>query len=189
MENQTSAFLKGHLLVAMPALTDPNFSHTVSCICEHTAEGAVGLVINRVQPVLSAKTIFDELDIESTHTAAAIPIHIGGPVHIDEIFILHGPPFGWKACLTITPHIAMTNSIDILKAIALEKGPENYLVMLGCAGWGAGQLEYEIMQNTWLTYPADQALAFLIPVESRWEAALKSMGVDPVLLSGTAGNA
>ena len=189
MENQTSDFLKGNLLVAMPALTDPNFSHTVSCICEHTAEGAVGLVINRVQPVLSAKNIFDELDIESTRTAAAIPIHIGGPVHIDEIFILHGPPFGWAASLTVTPHIAMTNSIDILKAIALEKGPENYQVTLGCAGWGAGQLEYEIMQNTWLTYPVDQALAFSMPVESRWEAALKSMGVDPVLLSGTAGHA
>lgn len=189
MENLASDSLKGHLLVAMPALNDPNFDHSVSCICEHTKEGAVGLIINRVQRALSAKNIFDELNIESTDQTAKIPIHIGGPVHIDEIFILHGPPFEWKACLPITPHIAMTNSIDILKAIAIEKGPDDYQITLGCAGWAAGQLEYEIMQNAWLTYPVDQALVFSMSVEARWEGTLESMGVDPASLSGTAGHA
>jgi putative transcriptional regulator len=188
VDNQIAS-LKGHILVAMPGLTDPSFTRTVSCICEHTHEGAVGIVINRVQTALTGKNIFDELDIEHTPATESLPIHIGGPVHIDEIFVLHGPPFDWEACLMITPNLGMSNTRDIIEAIALGKGPEAFLVSLGCAGWAAGQLEHEIRQNAWLTDPLDESLVFSTPVESRWEAALKNMGIDPALLSDTAGHA
>ncbi|MBW1866379.1 MAG: YqgE/AlgH family protein, partial [Deltaproteobacteria bacterium] len=114
---------------------------------------------------------------------------MGGPVHMGEIFILHGIPLEWRGCLRFTPGFGMSNTLDILKSIAAGKGPETFIIMLGCAGWGAGQLESEIMGNTWLTCPFSEKIVFELPVVSRWKAALQSIGVDPALISGTAGNA
>ncbi|HPA14060.1 MAG TPA: YqgE/AlgH family protein [Desulfobacterales bacterium] len=189
MKKQYPTFLKGHLLTAMPALADPNFYQTVTCVCEHTPEGAVGIVVNRINSLISGKDIFDELNIDYSSDAESIKIHIGGPVHLNEIFVLHGPPFEWKGTLMVTSSIALSNTRDILEAIALHKGPECYMIALGCAGWSPDQLESEIKRNVWLTCDASKEIIFELPIETRWEAAMKKMGIDPALLSDKTGHA
>ena len=181
--------LKGQFLIAMPSMLDFNFSQTVTCLSEHTADGAMGIVVNRVIPSLMAGTIFKELKIDHTASAAEIPIHLGGPVHENEIFILHGQPFSWEGCLRITPTLALSNTIDLIEAIARGEGPEAFLISLGCAGWGPGQLESEISQNAWLTCPVDEKIIFESNVDTRWEEAVRVLGIDPVLLSDTPGHA
>ncbi len=181
--------LKGQFLISMPSMLDFNFFHTVTCMSEHTADGALGIVINRVIPSLTAGSIFRELKIEHTETAAKIALHIGGPVHTNEIFILHGAPFSWEGCIMITPTLAMSNTMDLIEAIAKGEGPETFLIALGCAGWGGGQLEAEILQNAWLTCPIDEKILFRSKLDERWHAAVRSLGIDPVLLSGTPGHA
>ena len=188
-DSENQGFLKGQFLMAMPGLMDPNFYQTVTCMCEHNAEGAMGLVINRVHHALTAKDIFEELSIRCSPQAEQIPIYLGGPVHIAEIFVLHGPPFDWEASLRITPAVALSNTKDIIESIALGKGPESFIISLGCAGWGPGQLEAEIKQNAWLTSPVFEENIFKLPVENRWEEAVKKMGIDPRLLSDRAGHA
>ena len=180
---------KGNFLIAMPSMADFNFSHTVSCISEHTSDGALGIIVNRILPAVSAKSIFEELKLEYTSRADTIPIHIGGPVHENEIFILHGEPFTWQGCLMITPTIAMSNTMDVIRAVAKNEGPESFIIALGCAGWGPGQLEYEIAQNAWLTCPVDEKIIFRRPIEMRWNDAVRMMGIDPMLLSATPGHA
>ncbi|MEK6196348.1 MAG: YqgE/AlgH family protein [Deltaproteobacteria bacterium] len=189
MGEQVENSLKGHFLIAMPEMADFNFSHTVTCISEHTHRGALGIIINRVLPTVSGKTIFDELKLESAPGSESIPIHIGGPVHANEIFILHGPPFEWESCLMITEKLAMSNSMDIIAAIAAGEGPEAFVISLGCAGWGPGQLESEITQNAWLTSPVAIEVVFSEPIESRWERTVKMIGINPALLSSTPGHA
>ncbi len=189
MATTTAASLKGQFLTAMPGLADPNFSQTVTCICEHNENGAMGIIINRVQASVSGQDVFEELGIDFAPGAQSIPIHIGGPVHLGEIFILHGPPLEWEASLLITPSVAMSNTRDILEAIAMKKGPPSFMISLGCAGWGPGQLEAEIRENAWLTSPIFDDNIFKLPVELRWEEAVKRMGINPTLLSDTAGHA
>lgn len=187
--NKLENSLKGHFLIAMPEMADFNFSHTVTCIAEHTHSGALGIIINRVLPTVSGKTIFEELKLEGRSGNDAIPIHIGGPVHANEIFILHGPPFTWESCLMITENLAMSNTMDIITAIARGEGPASFIISLGCAGWGPGQLEFEITENAWLTCPVAQDVVFDEPIETRWETAVKRMGINPALLSATPGHA
>jgi len=189
MENKDLSYFKGQFIVAMPALNDPNFFQTVTCISEHNSDGAVGIVVNRVHSGLSGKIIFDELKMDYMPEAENIKIHLGGPVHIGEIFILHGPPFEWESCLMVTPYLAMSNTRDILNAIAMGRGPESYIISLGCAGWGPGQLESEIKENAWLTCPVFEDVVFDIPVDARWNETVRKMGIDPFLLSDTAGHA
>jgi len=181
--------LKGQFLMAMPGLVDPNFQQTVTCMCEHNEQGAMGLVVNRLHSALTAKDIFEELKIRHSPATEKIPIHIGGPVHIAEIFVLHGPPFDWEGSLRITPNLALSNTRDIIESIASGKGPTSFIITLGCAGWGPGQLEEEIKQNAWLTVPVFEENIFKMPVENRWEEAVRKMGIDPALLSGAAGHA
>lgn len=175
--------------MAMPGLVDPNFYQTVTCLCEHNSQGAMGLVVNRVNDHFTAKDIFEELKIEHLPQVEKIPIHIGGPVHMAEIFVLHGPPLEWEASLRVTQHLAMSNTRDIVESIAMGKGPDSFIIALGCAGWGPGQLEAEIKQNAWLTVPVFERNIFEMPVENRWEEAVRQMGIDPALLSDTAGHA
>lgn len=181
--------LKGHFLIAMPSLLDPNFYQSVTCICEHTLEGALGLVINRVLPDLTGGTVFRELGIDSVPQRDAIPIYLGGPVHKGQIFVLHGPPFEWEGLYSVTPSLAMSNTKDILQALAMGKGPDTFVVTLGCAGWGPGQLEAEIMANAWLTCPVNETILFKTPVEKRWEQSAKLIGIDLNLLSDAVGHA
>jgi putative transcriptional regulator len=189
MEKEYPGTLKGQFLLSMPSLLDPNFHQTVTCMCEHNSEGAIGLVVNRVHEALTAKDIFEELKIDYAEGAESIPVHMGGPVHITELFVLHGPPFDWEACLKITATLAMSNTKDIIESIALGNGPDSFIITLGCAGWGPGQLEAEIKENAWLTYPIFEENIFTMPVDTRWEEAVKKMGINPTLLSDTAGHA
>ena len=189
MEKNFQDSIKGQLLIAMPLLVDQNFYQTVTCICEYTSAGAVGIVINRVHPSLTIKDIFNELDMECIPDVESIPIHIGGPVHMGEIFILHGPPFGWEGSLMVTPTLALSNTKDILESVAMGRGPKLYIVALGCAGWGPGQIESEVKENAWLTSPIDENIVFEMPIEERWEASLKKIGVDPALILNTSGHA
>jgi putative transcriptional regulator len=188
-DRELTGSLKGHFLIAMPSLSDPNFSQTVTYLCEHTDEGAVGLVINRVHPEMTVETVFKELKLESVPEVDSLPIHLGGPVHEGQIFILHGPPFGWQACRPVTPTLALSNSKDLLEKLAVGQGPESFIITLGCAGWGPGQLESEIMANAWLACPASETILFETPAERRWEEAAKLMGIDVRLLTGAAGHA
>ena len=181
--------LKGQFLMAMPGLADPNFVQSVTFLCEHTQAGAVGIIINRIHPVLTGKDIFDELGMACVPEAAKISVHFGGPVHTNEIFILHGPPFDWKGCLVITSSLAMSNTIDVLEAVAGGRDPKSFIITLGCAGWGPGQLESEIKRNTWLTCQVSEEIVFDLPVELRWDAAMRKVGINPTQLSDTAGHA
>jgi len=189
MENNSPDSFRGQLLMAMPLLVDHNFYQTVTCICEYTPAGTVGIVVNRVHPSLTVKDIFDELNMGFISDVESTPIHIGGPVHVGEIFILHGPPFSWEGSLMVTPTLALSNTKDILEAVAMGRGPKLYIIALGCAGWGPGQLESEIMENAWLTSPIDEDIIFDMPMEKRWEASLKKIGVDPALILNTFGHA
>lgn len=189
MNEVGQTFLKGQFLIAMPILADPIFYQTVTCISEHNSQGAVGVIVNRINPALTAKDIFDELKIEYKAAMGSMPIHIGGPVHIDEIFVLHGPPFDWEGSFKITPSLSLSNTRDILESIAMGRGPSSFIITLGCAGWAPGQLESEIKENAWLTCNAYEDIIFDMPVETRWEAATKKMGIDPSQLSDIAGHA
>ena len=181
--------LKGQLLMAMPGLADPNFYQSVTCLSEHNHNGAMGILVSQVHPDVNGRMIFDELKISATAEAEKIPVHIGGPVHMNEIFVLHGAPFTWGGSMMVAAELALSNSRDILEAIASGNGPEAYLIALGCAGWGPGQLENEIRRNAWINGPYSETVVFQEGVERRWEAALKNIGIDPALLSDTAGHA
>lgn len=173
----------------MPALEDPNFFHTVTYICEHNADGALGLVINRPLDIC-LEQVFEHMDLSNTSSGARqLPVHLGGPVQQDRGFVLHEPLGQWEATLKVTDRIGITSSIDILAAIASEQGPEHSLIALGYAGWGAGQLEKELAENAWLNGPANPEILFSIPHEQRWMAAAASLGIDLSRLSGEAGHA
>lgn len=189
MEFSGNSRFKGQFLIAMPGLSDPHFYRSVTCMCEHTSEGALGIVVNRIAPRISAKDIFAELNLEPVAQMISTPVYLGGPVHAHEIFILHGPPFQWRGMLMITPTLALSNTRDIIESLALGIGPKAFMIALGCAGWGAGQLEEEIRSNSWLTCPMDEDILFHAKADRKWEAAVKKMGIDPVLLSDTAGHA
>lgn len=181
--------LRNHFLIAMPALDDPNFFHTVTYICEHNAEGALGIVINRptditIGEMLSQLSIPPEPQLDTTAN-----VFEGGPVQQENGFLLHSPLGQWKGSLPVTEQIALTTSKDILEAIANGTGPERYLVALGYAGWGPGQLEEEMAANAWLSGPATADILFDTPAEKRWEAAAALLGVDLRLLSSESGHA
>lgn len=181
--------LRNHFLIAMPTLDDPNFFHTVTYICEHNAEGALGIVINRPSDItlgdmLKQLEITPEPELNTT-----IPVFEGGPVEQEHGFLIHSPLGNWNATLPVTEQIALTTSKDILEAIANGGGPAHYLVALGYAGWGPGQLEEEMAANAWLSGPATAEILFDAPTEKRWEAAAALLGVDLRLLSSESGHA
>lgn len=184
----TSGFTN-HFLIAMPSLADPNFFHSVTYICEHSAEGALGIVINRPAD-LTLSEVLEHMQI----TPASIEVgdeavYIGGPVQPERGFVLHRPPKHWDSTLRITPSLAVTTSKDILEAIAKGQGPERALIALGYAGWGPGQLEQEMASNAWLSGPADESIIFDISPEKRWQAAAAAMGVDLSRLCSDVGHA
>lgn len=181
--------LRNHFLIAMPGLDDPNFFHTVTYICEHNAEGALGIVINRPSDItlgdmLTQLSLNPEPRLDST-----ISLFEGGPVQPEHGFLLHSPLGQWNTSLPVTEQIALTTSRDILEAIAKGAGPERFLVALGYAGWGPGQLEEEMAANAWLSGPATTEILFDTPAEERWQAAAALLGVDLRLLSSESGHA
>ncbi|MDH5632274.1 MAG: YqgE/AlgH family protein [Gammaproteobacteria bacterium] len=181
--------LANHFLIAMPGLADPNFSRTVTYICEHTPEGAMGLIINRPLD-LSMAEIFEELEIRpDTDIDTRSPVFQGGPVQHNRGFVLHEPPGDWDSSMRITDSLAISTSKDIMEAMAHNRGPRRNMLALGYAGWGPGQLEQEMAANAWLSGPADNQIIFELPVSERWHAAAKLLGVEIEMLSDQAGHA
>ncbi len=182
-------FLTDHFLIAMPALRDPSFFHSVTYVCEHTAEGALGLIINRPSSVTLGE-LFEQLGMACDDPAIrSRPVYVGGPVQRERGFVLHSPVGDWQGSLPVTEHIGLTTSPDIMEALAAGEGPEHCIITLGYAGWGEGQLEAEILANSWLFTPADADIMFKTPAERRWQAAAELVGVDITLLSNDAGHA
>jgi putative transcriptional regulator len=181
--------LTHQFLIAMPTLVDPNFERTVVYICEHSDKGAIGLVINRSTD-LTLATLFDKLELKLEIAPwKDAPVHFGGPVQTERGFVLHSPTGNYSSSLKIADEIALTTSKDVLEAVAGGTGPEKLLVTLGHSGWGEGQLESEIAHNAWLTVAARADIIFETPIEQRFDAALKLLGVDSTRLSGLAGHA
>lgn len=181
--------LTNHFLIAMPSLADPNFTHTVTYLCEHNQEGALGIIINRPTE-LTLADLAEQLNIEITEPELAdTPIYQGGPVQLERGFVLHSPLGEWDSTLEVTPDIGLTMSQDIIDAIANGVGPDHFLIALGYAGWGQGQLETELAANAWLNGPADSQIIFKQPIENRWTAAAALLGVDINTLSPDVGHA
>lgn len=181
--------LTDHFLIAMPSLQDPNFAKTVSYICQHNDEGAMGIVINRPLD-LRLPEVLEHMGIDiKDHLKADLPVFLGGPVQPERGFVLHRPVGAWESSLRITAELAITTSRDVLTAIAAGTGPESALIALGYAGWGSGQLEQEMSQNAWLSGPARLDILFDTGIDERWTAAAASLGVDLRLLSSDTGHA
>jgi putative transcriptional regulator len=186
---EANASLAGQLLVAMPQMSDPRFARTVIYMCAHSSQGAMGLVVNRVFDKMSFPELLSQLNIESGPQTRRIRIHAGGPVESAHGFVLHSDDYVRQGTMRVTDGIALTATVDILKAIAEGDGPRHSLLALGYAGWGPGQLESEIIRNSWLTVPSQQALVFSSDVDRVWERALAILGANPTTLSGEAGHA
>ncbi|MFY2763065.1 YqgE/AlgH family protein [Arenimonas sp. MALMAid1274] len=184
-----SPFLTDHFLIAMPALDDPNFQRAVTLVCQHDANGAMGIVINR-EADYTVGELLDQMNLPTDDAElAGRSIVAGGPVQPDRGFVLHDDPREWNSTLRFGRGLAVTTSRDILAAMAKGDGPANVLVALGYAGWTAGQLEAELAQNSWLTVPADQAILFGTPLGERWHAAARGLGVDLSRMTDYAGHA
>lgn len=185
--------LADHFLIAMPSMLDPVFGGTVVYLCEHNANGALGVIINKPTD-MTVDVLLNRIDLKLEIAPDLVPLEktpvmYGGPVQADRGFVLHAPMGDFSSTLPVTGEIALTTSKDILEAVALGTGPQRMLVSLGCAGWGAGQLEDEIIRNGWLTVRADPNILFDLPLEQRFVAAIKLLGIDPMMLSAEAGHA
>ena len=180
--------LSNHFLIAMPGLADPNFHRTVTYICEHTSDGAMGLTINRALDITLTE-ILEQSGIAPDPSLPQQDIFLGGPVQNDHGFVIHSPVGHWDSTLSVTEDIGVSSSRDILTAIAENRGPEHRLIALGYAGWGAGQLEREMAENSWLSTPANAEILFQTPITKRWTAAAKAVGVDLSTISSETGHA
>ena len=181
--------LTDHFLIAMPSLQDPNFSKTVTYICAHNEEGAMGIVINRPLD-LSLGEVLNQMDLEpGDEDISGQTVYHGGPVHTDRGFILHRPGNAWSSTLPVTSNVAVSTSRDILGAISNGTGPQDVLVALGYAGWGSGQLENEMSNNAWLSGPADLNIVFSTAPGDRWRTAALLLGVDVESISHDVGHA
>lgn len=180
--------LRNHFLIAMPGLQDPLFNQSLTYICDHTPDGAMGLLINRPMDI-HLSDVFEQMDIVCRADTGHMPILAGGPVSTERGFVLHETGGQWQSTIEIGPDISLTASRDIVSALAEGTGPDKALFVLGYAGWGAGQLEEEMLQNSWLTIPADGDIIFNTPVEQRWVRAAQRLGVDINLITSVAGHA
>ena len=181
--------LRNHFLLSMPTLEDPNFQRTLGLICDHSAQGAMGIVVNRPL-ALTAGEILSHLGIDHVaNSVARQPVLYGGPVEPERGFVVHEEPRSWEATLQVGEHLGITTSRDILDALGRGEGPARFLITLGYSGWGAGQLEAELASNAWLTCPAEVDILFEHPPEARLETAAARMGIDLDLVSADAGHA
>lgn len=173
----------------MPGMLDPNFSTTVTLICEHNDDGALGIIINRPL-TLKLRGLFEQLSVEDPDPAnAGDPVMSGGPVGTERGFVLHGPMYSYENTLPVSDDIRLTLSRDVIDAMASGTGPDKSLVALGYAGWEAGQLENEMLANSWLSVPATPELVFDTPFEDRWNCAAQTLGIDISRMSPDAGHA
>ncbi len=182
-------YLAGHLLIAMPGMQDPRFDHSVVCLCAHSSDGAMGVMVNRPLAGMVFDDLLRQLKVEPQPPARRLRMLSGGPVETGRGFVLHTDDWRTEGSLDFAPGLTLTASTDILAAIAGGGGPRDGVLALGYAGWGPGQLEDEIQRNAWLNVPADEALLFREDLSGSWNAALARLRIDPALLSGTAGHA
>lgn len=181
--------LTNQLLIAMPSLRDPNFARTVAFLCQHGEDGAMGIMINRLSEYRLGD-VLAQMNLQSELAEVAdAPVLIGGPVQPERGFVLHTSEGSWESSFHISPQVSVTTSRDILAAIAAGHGPRHALVALGYSGWSPGQLEQEIVENSWLTAPATEALLFQTPLDERWQAAAHLLGVNLSQLASHAGHA
>jgi putative transcriptional regulator len=184
--------LANHFLIAMPSMDDPIFGGTVVYICEHNDKGVLGVVINKPTD-MTMDVLFDRIDLKVDDSlrpdVVNEPIMFGGPVQDDRGFVLHSPSGRYSSSLAVTDDVAFTTSIDVLEAVANGTGPRRMLVSIGYAGWSPGQLEEELARNGWLTVGADAHVLFDLPIEERYNAAIKLLGIDPLMLASEAGHA
>lgn len=184
-----SVNLTDNFLIAMPALEDPYFSNSLVYICEHSENGALGIIVNR--PIdMSLASLFEKIDIKlEVARMADLPVYFGGPVQLDRGFVLHRPIGQWQSTLAINDEVGLTSSRDVLVSVGSGGQPSEILVTLGYAGWEAGQLEEELAQNSWLTVPATAGILFDLPPEARLPAAMQKLGISFSQLSDVAGHA
>jgi putative transcriptional regulator len=188
-QDVVSGYLQQQMLIAMPAMADPNFSRSVTLLCQHNKEGAIGITINR-QSGFSLGELLLQLNIScENQEITSMMVLEGGPVSPDHGFVLHTPVEGFDSSIQINDDIMVTTSRDVLSAIAAGKGPQQFLVALGYAGWGDGQLESEMRQNAWLSVPADKKILFDSALQNRWEKALGNLGINVNHLHGVGGHA
>lgn len=185
--------LANHFLIAMPSMLDPVFGGTVVYLCEHNANGALGVIINKPTDMMM-DVLFERIDLKleispSQKPFEKTPVMFGGPVQVERGFVLHTPDEPFSSMMKVSDDVALTTSKDVLEAVASGHGPQRVLVTLGCSGWSAGQLEEEIVRNGWLTVRADPGVIFDLPIEERFTAAMKLLGIDPTMLAGDAGHA
>jgi putative transcriptional regulator len=186
---KTTGYLAGQILIAMPQMEDPRFARAVVYLCAHNADGAMGIVVNKLLGGLTFPQLLDQLDIPSTPACDQIRIHFGGPVESGRGFVLHSSDYLHENTMIVEGDVALTATVDVLRAMADGTGPRESLLALGYAGWGSGQLDSEIRENAWLTVPADPDLLFSRDLEHKYEQAIHKLGIDVGLLSAAAGHA
>ncbi len=187
--SQNPDSLAGNLLIAMPSMPDPRFAKSVIYLCAHGEDGSMGLVVNRLMDEISFHELLDQLNIDVPGILPPMRVHFGGPVEQGRGFVLHSTDFVREGSLLVDEDVALTATIDILRAIAEGRGPRHRLFALGYAGWGPGQLDAEIQANGWLHAPADASLLFDDELDSKWTRAIAKIGANPLWLSGEAGHA
>ncbi len=182
-------WLTGQLLIAMPSMGDPRFAQSVIFVCAHSADGAMGVLLNR--PVKSPKfaELLVQLGVEPSPPKREIRVGSGGPVEDTRGFVLHSPDWVAEGSMPVDEHFVLTANLEVLQAVADGGGPERAALLLGYAGWAEGQLDEEIKQNAWLSVPADEALVYDTDYGSKWQRALAKLRIDPGMLSGEAGRA
>lgn len=180
-----------HFLIAMPELRDPNFNRTVTLICQHDENGALGVVINRPLDHLTLKDVFNQLDLSTltSESTAKSPVYYGGPVQQELGLVLHEGVGDWGSTLVISDDLGLTSSRDVLESLSRSDGPSHSLMTLGYAGWGKGQLEQEMQENAWLSVEADCEILFSVPAQQRWTAAASKIGIDMNQLAPGVGHA
>jgi putative transcriptional regulator len=184
-----TGYMDGYLLVAMPTMSDPRFARTVIYLCAHTADGAMGLVVNRLLDSLTFPDLLEQLGIQTSNVGDEIRVHFGGPVESARGFVLHSTDYMHDASMIVDGNIALTATVDVLKAMADGMGPRRHLLALGYAGWAPGQLDAEIQANGWLLCPADENLVFGTDVISKWSQAVNKIGIDITKLATESGHA
>ena len=188
----STRFLSGQLLLAMPGMGDPRFEHAVIAICVHDEQGAVGIGIGHQRAGTRLRALMSQLGLDPG-LAPDVPVHHGGPVEPGRGFVLHRADWGGQDTSGVTGptlnSFAMTGTIDVLRAIGAGRGPSRFLVSLGYAGWGEGQLDQEMTRHGWFAAPCDPAILFDTPIEERWTNSFRAAGIDPRLLTAEAGAA
>lgn len=184
-----TGYLTGQLLIAMPQLQDTRFERSVIYMCVHNQDGAMGLMVNRLSEEMTFPDLLEQVGVELKSKSVSMPVHVGGPVDTGMGFVLHTSDYEQANTIKVDERISLTHTVEILKDIAEGHGPRQAMLALGYAGWGAGQLDGEIHENSWLNVPADESLIFDDAQQDKWKRSIAKLGFDISLLSGEAGHA